>query len=488
MKLAQDLREAILLSAIQGKLTSKNSSDESVEAQIERLKIAKKEAGIKSKKDQLPLNSPFFEIPDSWAWTTLSKLGYLSGGKTPAMHDQDNWSSPDVNWFSSKDMKTKYLSDSLMKISYKGAEELQLFPLGTLVMVVRSGILKHTLPLCILTKEATINQDLRAFVLFDNDMSEYVYWMLKGLQPDIIQHYTKHVTTVDSLRLDEFFYQMPVPLPPKEEQRRIVARISVLLPSVDAYEAMEEELVTLKDQFPSDMRASILQAAIMGKLVEQRVEEGTGEELYKQIQAEKQSLIRSGKLKKEKPLPEITEDEIPFDIPENWKWVRIGSILHKLVDGAHRTPKYTISGVPFVSVRNISTGRLDLSDTKFISLEEHRELWKRCNPERNDILLSKVGTTGVPALVDTDEEFSLFVSVALLKFNTELIDNQFLVYAILTPDFQNQCREHTRGVGNKNWVIADIANTVFPLPPLAEQRRIVEKLNELLPLCDNLKD
>ena len=186
-------------------------------------------------------------------------------------------------------------------------------------------------------------------------------------------------------------------------------------------------------------------------------------------------------------MPEITEDEIPFDIPESWKWVRIGSLLQKLVDGTHRTPKYTTSGVPFVSVRNMSNGQLSLKDTKFISEEEHRELWSRCNPQRGDILLSKVGTTGVPAKVDTDEEFSLFVSVALLKFNNKLLDIDFLIYSILAPNFQKQCKDHTRGVGNKNWVIVDIANTTLPLPPLAEQKRIVAKLEEILPMCDKLK-
>ena len=235
---------------------------------------------------------------------------------------------------------------------------------------------------------------------------------------------------------------------------------------------------------PQELRSSILQLAVQGKLVKQCPEEGTGEELFERIQAEKQKLIKAGKIKREKPLPEITEDEIPFEIPESWKWVRIGSLLHKLVDGTHRTPKYTTTGVPFVSVRNMSNGHLSLEDTKFITEEEHRELWSRCNPQRGDILLSKVGTTGVPAKVDTDAEFSLFVSVALLKFNNELLNADFLIYSILAPDFQRQCEEHTRGVGNKNWVIVDIANTMMPLPPLAEQKRIVAKIEELLPYID----
>ena len=235
---------------------------------------------------------------------------------------------------------------------------------------------------------------------------------------------------------------------------------------------------------PQELKSSILQLAIQGKLVPQIPEEGTGEELFQQIQTEKQKLITAGKIKKEKPLPEITEDEIPFDIPESWKWVRIGSLLHKLVDGTHRTPKYTTTGVPFVSVRNMSNGHLSLEDTKFITEEEHRELWSRCNPQRGDILLSKVGTTGVPAKVDTDAEFSLFVSVALLKFNNELLNADFLIYSILAPDFQRQCKEHTRGVGNKNWVVVDIANTMMPLPSLAEQKRIVAKIEELLPYID----
>ena len=235
---------------------------------------------------------------------------------------------------------------------------------------------------------------------------------------------------------------------------------------------------------PEQLKASILQYAIQGKLVEQRPEEGTGEELYKQIQEEKQRLIKDGKIKKEKTLPEITDDEIPFDIPESWKWVRLGDILRKLTDGAHSTPRYTEIGVPFLSVKDISSGNIDFSNCKYISYIEHDELYKRCNAEKGDLLLTKVGTTGIPVIVDTDIEFSLFVSVALLKFSKEYLIVKFLKYVINSPHAQTQARGNTKGIGNKNWVLRDIANTIIPLPPRTEQKRIVTKIEELLPYVD----
>ena len=336
----------------------------------------------------------------------------------------------------------------------------------------------------ILEVPMTTNQACCACIPFDGLYNKYLFYFLMGNRKNFIK--MGEGGAQPNISKDKIV-NYPIAIPPLAEQIRIVAKIEELLPLIDRYEQAWSKLEEFNKRFPVDMQKSILQTAIQGKLVPQLPEEGTGEELFQQIQAEKQALIKASKIKKENPLPEIAEDEIPFDIPESWKWVRIGSLLHKLVDGTHRTPKYTTSGVPFVSVRNMSNGTLSLEDTKFISEEEHHELWNRCNPQRGDILLSKVGTTGVPAKVNTDEKFSLFVSVALLKFNNDLVNIDFLIYSILAPDFQKQCKEHTRGVGNKNWVIVDIANTVMPLPPLAEQKRIVAKLEEILPLCERLK-
>ena len=236
---------------------------------------------------------------------------------------------------------------------------------------------------------------------------------------------------------------------------------------------------------PEQLKASILQYAIQGKLVEQRPEEGTGEELYQQIVKNRELLIERKVIKRDKRTETaIDPNAIPFDVPENWKWVTLGSILNKLTDGTHKTPKYTTDGIKFVSVKDMSNGVLSLENTKFISEEEHQELYARCNPEKGDILLSKVGTTGGPAIVNTTEQFSLFVSVALLKVDHECIDLKFLYYMLMSPLVQTQATENTRGVGNKNWVLDAIANTMVVLPPLAEQKRIVIKVEELLPYVD----
>ena len=233
------------------------------------------------------------------------------------------------------------------------------------------------------------------------------------------------------------------------------------------------------------LKASILQYAIQGKLVEQRAEEGTGEELFQEIERKREVLIKEKIIKKDKRTNSIINfQEVPFDIPENWMWVTLGSILNKLTDGTHKTPKYTSTGVKFVSVKDMSNGFLSLENTKYISEEEHKELYARCNPEKGDLILSKVGTTGVPAIVDTTEPFSLFVSVALLKFDCKCIDVEFLYYMLMSPLVQAQATENTRGVGNKNWVLDAIASTMVVLPPLVEQKRIVAKIEELLPYVD----
>jgi len=297
-----------------------------------------------------------------------------------------------------------------------------------------------------------------------------------------LQFYARGLNKVGGYsRHYKFIKNKPIVIPPLAEQKRIVAKIEELMPFVDQYAAASTKLNALNASFPEMMKKSILQEAVQGKLVPQDSNDEPASLLLKKIAEEKKRLIKEGKIKKQKPLPDITEDEIPFDIPESWEWVRLGSILKLLTDGTHKTPHYVAEGVPFISVKDMSSGSISFSNTKFITEKEADELNTRCNPERGDVLLSKVGTTGVPAPVDTNIKFSLFVSVALLKFNTDLINRDYLINVINSPCVQKQCAENTRGVGNKNWVMRDIANTLIPIAPLREQERIVIELKRIIP-------
>ena len=174
------------------------------------------------------------------------------------------------------------------------------------------------------------------------------------------------------------------------------------------------------------------------------------------------------------------DEEIPFEIPQEWEWCRFSSLYLSLTDGTHSTPKYTLSGIPFISVKDMSSGVIDFSNTKYISKEEHQKLSDRCHPQKGDLLLSKVGTTGIPAMVTTDREFSLFVSVALIKLIQCDINREFLVFMIQSPLVQEQAKENTRGVGNKNWVLSAVSKTLMVVPPLEEQGRIRNRLNLIL--------
>ncbi len=236
---------------------------------------------------------------------------------------------------------------------------------------------------------------------------------------------------------------------------------------------------------PQELKNSILQLAIQGKLVEQRPEEGIAEELYRQIQVEKQALIKAGKIKKEKPLPEITEDEIPFDIPESWKWVRLTDVAIKITDGTHHSPPNTERGeYMYVTAKNIKDYGIVLDNITYVSSKIHSDIYSRCDPEKGDVLLIKDGaTTGVVTVNNLDEPFSMLSSVALIKVPDGLCA-WYLVYVIRSDLFYKIIRAQMKGTGITRITLKQIEPLLIPLPPLAEQKRIVAKIEELLPLID----
>ena len=164
---------------------------------------------------------------------------------------------------------------------------------------------------------------------------------------------------------------------------------------------------------------------------------------------------------------------------DHWKKTTLNELCIQITDGTHRTPKYTTSGIPFLSVKNVTSGIIDMINTKFISKEEHNEFIKRCNPEYGDILYTKVGTTGVAKVIDVKQEFSIFVSLALLKINESAVFNRFLEYVLNSPYVYKQSQKLTSGAANRNFLLNDIKKVELFVPSLSEQQRIVSRLDAI---------
>lgn len=232
------------------------------------------------------------------------------------------------------------------------------------------------------------------------------------------------------------------------------------------------------------LRELILELAVRGKLVPQDPNDEPASELLRRIAAEKAELVKQGKIKKQKPLPEISEDEKPFELPRGWEWVRLAEAFD-VRDGTHDTPKYQMSGYPLVTSKNLSSGRLDLSDIKYIGEEDHKKINERSLVERNDVLFAMIGSIGNPVIVDVDEEFSI-KNVALFKYyKKELAQPGFLknVLESLSLNLKN-----SSSGGVQPFVsLGALRNIVIALPPLQEQRRIIAKLSEFISLCDQLE-
>lgn len=482
----QELKNSVLKQALRGKLTEQFTQDGTGEMLLQQIQAGKQaliKAGKIKKEKPLPEiteEDVYFDIPDTWAWCYIGNVFQHNTGKALNSTNRDGTilqyiTTSNLYW-------NRFELDKLKEMPFTDAEvEKCTVQKGDLLVCEggdcgRAAIWTYEMPMRI---QNHIHR-LRPYSEVCVDYFYYVFYLYKNA--GWIAGKGIGIQGLSSNAL----HTIVAPLPPLAEQKRIVAKLEEILPLIDRYEVAWNKLEAFNKRFPGDMQKSILQLAIQGKLVEQRPEEGTGEELFQQIQAEKQALIKAGKIKKEKPLPEIAEDEIPFDIPEGWKWVRLGEIILSAKDGPHFSPKYQDSGIPFISTRNISSGKLDLTDAKYISVELHEELCKRCKPKQWDVLYSKGGTTGIAAVNDTNIEFNVWVHVAVLSLEDHIYP-YYLAMALNSPHCYEQSQKYTHGTSNRDLGLTRMIKITLPLPPLAEQKRIVAKLEEILPLCDRLK-
>jgi len=371
---------------------------------------------------------------------------------------------------------------------------------------------------------AAANQDMKVLAPFLDGQERYLQIMFRGLTDFLLRDLVKTGTTVQSLKYAEF-EQQPFPLPPLAEQHRIVAKVDELMALCDRLEAARAEREATRDRlaaaslarlnapdpetFQADarfvlnalpalttrpdqikrLRQTILNLAVRGKLVPQDPKDEPASELLKRIAKEKAQLVKAGEIKVRSISSRDRQEPIIFECPIGWSLTELGEVALKITDGAHKTPTYVERGVPFVSVKDFSAGGLDLSSTRFIPEHEHKLLYQRCDPRRGDILLGRIGTLGKTVLVDTDVEFSLFVSVGLIRFDHSFTSPDFFRLLLNSPFVEAEFDRIKIGGGThtNKLNLGDLYTVALPLPPLAEQHRIVAKVDALTALCDRLE-
>lgn len=480
----QELKNSILQLAIQGKLVEQRPKEGTAEELFVRVQEEKKrlikEGKIKKDKPlpEITEDEKPFDIPESWKWVRFGEVSTYSQRKEKvSVNDitDDMWSLDleDIEKDSGRIVNVCKASER--KIS---GDKVQ-FHKG---QVLYSKLRPYLKKILVAPDDGICSSEMVPFNLYGMLNAQYVVYFLKSPHVDFVINSVTYGVKMPRVGTDTMV-ELLFPLPPLAEQKRIVSKIKELLPYIDRYEQAWSKLEQFNNRFPDDMKKSLLQYAIQGKLVEQRPEEGTAEELFAQIQEEKQRLITEKKIKKEKPLPEITDDEKPFDIPESWKWVRFSDVID-VRDGTHDTPKYVLKGIPLVTSKNLVSGKIDFDSAKLISEEDASAINMRSEVNTGDILFAMIGTIGNPVLVKKDREFCI-KNMALFKPIDSYLFNMNYLLLFLQKE-QEQMKKSASG-GVQSFVsLKFLRNYLLPLPPLAEQKRIVEKLEQLLPLCERL--
>ena len=481
----EQLKASILQYAIQGKLVEQRPEEGTGEELYQKMQTDKqtliREKKIKKEKPLPDIidNEIPFDVPESWKWVKVGNVGSWSSGATPSRTNPAYYGGS-IPWLKTGDLNDGFIQEVPEYITDLALEKtsLRLNPIGSVLMAMYGATIGK---LGILEIPVTTNQACCACIPYAGMNNKYLFYYLMSMRQSYIgmaeggaQPNISKEKIVNSL----------IPLPPAEEQRRIVAKIEELLPYVDRYAAAYEKLEQFNAKFPEDMKKSILQYAIQGKLVEQRPEEGTGKELYRQIQTEKQRLIKEGKIKKEKPLPKITEDELPFDIPESWKWCRLSDVID-VRDGTHDSPKYVPVGIPLVTSKNLVNGVIDYGNVKYITQEDADKINVRSMVDDDDILFAMIGSIGNPVLVKKDREFCIKNMALFKRFANTDISMRYVYWFLFYAQYKLK-KEASGGV--QSFIsLSRFREYLIPLPPVAEQNRIVAKLEEILPLCERLK-
>ena len=488
----EQLKASILQYAIQGKLVEQRPEEgtgeelyRQIQAEIQRLikegKIKKEKALPEISEDEFP-----FEIPESWKWVRLSTIGITQTGNTPSKSHPE-YIGIDIPFITPGDILNGQICYNNQALSLLGKNVARVCDEDSIMQVCIGGSIGKV---AITDRKVAFNQQINVVSpLFC--LSKYLFAVMQSVYFTTSMKERAGGTATPIINRG-LWDSLCIPLPPLAEQKRIVAKIEELLPYIDRYAASYERLEQVNTEFPEDMKKSVLQYAIQGKLVEQRPEEGTGEELYQQIQTEKQRLIKEGKIKKEKPLPEIAEDEKPYDIPDNWTWVRFGDLgsykkgpFGSAITKSMFVPKGN-GAIKVYEQKNAIQKDATLGDY-YIRRDYFESKMKGFEVFPGDIIVSCAGTIGETYVMPDKFEQGI-INQALMRM--KIFEPLYIPYFLTFFDFvlKKNARSGSKGSAIKNIPPFEILkNYLVPIPPLAEQKRIVAKLEEILPLCERLK-
>ena len=483
---AQQLKNAILQEAIEGRLVSQDPNDEPASVLLARIRKEKvklvKEGKLKKKdleikpisEDEIP-----FEIPESWEWVRLVDIGIAETGTTPSKSHPEYFGTF-IPFLGPANMLDGQIISETQGLSEIGANYGRIVPKGSILQVCIGGSIGKC---AIVDKPVTFNQQINSITPLVC-VIEFIYYVL---QSDYFRLAIKEKSTGTATPIINRgnWEQLAIPLPPLTEQHRIVTKIEELLPKVEEYGKAQDALNKLNEELPERLKKSILQEAIEGRLVPQDPNDEPASVLLAQIRKEKERLVKKGKLKK-KDLIEtpITDDEIPFEIPDSWEWVKLGTISKLLGGFAFKSHEYTNDGSRVVRIS-------DVSEEGFVNKSIVRHPYDNSLAQyvicSNDILMAMTGgTVGKSLFVKKlpEEKMLLNQRVAIIRCNGVLVD--YINYVIKSDSIQSVISD-SKNSTNDNISMADIYNFMIPLPPLAEQYHIVEKLEQLLGKIDNLK-
>ena len=500
---AQDLKKSILQLAIQGKLVEQDPNDEPATVLLERIK-AEKEALVKAGKlkkdkitsfiykaddgtfyeningvdkdisDELP-----FDIPDSWTWVRLKEISDTYTGNSISEAEKNKKYTglqEGLNYIGTKDVSFSNEIDyeNGIKIPFSETTFKHAFP-NAILMCIEGGSAGRKIAL--LKEEVCFGNKLCAFHPFIIP-SEYIYIFLQT--PYFLTVFQENLSGIIGGVSINKIKELLVPLPPLTEQKRIVVKIEELEPLIEEYDTAETALTALNTAFPEQMKKSILQQAIQGKLVEQDPNDEPATVLLERIKAEKAALVKAGKIKKDKPLPPITEDEIPFDIPDSWTWVRLKEICQINPKNSFDDNKET----SFIPMALIKEGFV--SECSF-----ETKIWRNIKKGFTHFADNDIGIAKITPCFQ-NRKSAVFrgllngigagtTELHVLRGNVAFIDPYYILWFLKNESFINDGIKHFTGTAGQQRISKDfIENTLFPLPPLAEQKRIVAKIEELM--------